>query len=581
MKNLKRVFSEFIEFAGYTKFFFFVFVTIFVAAVAMLEPIFMARTIGFLEDFQKTGNFLLTDFLLFLAIWWGYLLFNMFLNYVHRYFISDKTALEFHNAVAIKYVKNLYFMHYGDFLAKKSGSVYKDFDRGMDAFFRVVFFFFLTFIKVIMSFVVALTIMMYFNWKMTILALAMLPFMAIVGLWIARKTDKPQEENNKRWTDAFGYIGNFFSNMQLGKILRLEEAFRSKFVQEISEALRLQKFTSRWWSASDMITSVFVGISRFLVIGFGVYFIMQGELTIAGLILTFSYLERIYFPLSSLFGSLPDLQRWEVEVGIFYDTVEKSRIEKLDEGQKFEPKNGEIIFENVNFGYSDERKIFENLNFSIFPGQKVALVGNTGAGKTTIVSLLFRFWDPNSGKIVLDGQNIAGLKKSQLRAHIGMVSQDNSLFNLTIRENLLFAKPDASDEEIKIALQKASADFVWKLEKGIETMIGERGLKLSGGEKQRLSIARLFLQNPQILVLDEATSALDNKTEKNIQQSLDALMKGKTAIIIAHRLSTIKNVDKILMIENGKIVESGTYDELVARGGKFAELANPDRLVIS
>ena len=533
MKNLKRVFSEFIEFAGYTKFFFFVFVTIFVAAVAMLEPIFMARTIGFLEDFQQTGNFLMNDFLIFLVIWGAYLLINMVLNYIHRYFISDKTALEFHNFISIKYAKNLFLMQYGDFLSKKSGSIYKDFDRGMDAFFRVVFFFFLTFIKVIMSFIVALTIMLYFNWKMTILALAMLPFMAIVGFWIARKTDKPQEENNKRWTDAFGHIGNFFSNMQLGKILRLEEIFCSKFVKEISEALRLQKFTSRWWSASDMITGVFVGISRFLVIGFGVYL------------------------------------------------IEKSHTEKLDDGKNFEPKNGEIIFENVDFGYSDERKIFENLNFSIFSWEKVALVGNTGAGKTTIVSLLFRFWDPNSGKILLDGQNIAGLKKSQLRAHIGMVSQDNSLFNLTIRENLMFAKPDATDDELKIALQKASADFVWKLEKGIETMIGERGLKLSGGEKQRLSIARLFLQNPEILVLDEATSALDNKTEKNIQKSLDALMKGKTAIIIAHRLSTIKNVDKILMIENGKIVESGTYDELVARGGKFAELANPDRLVIS
>ncbi len=182
---------------------------------------------------------------------------------------------------------------------------------------------------------------------------------------------------------------------------------------------------------------------------------------------------------------------------------------------------------------------------------------------------------------MLDGQDISTLKKADLRSYIGMVTQDNSLFNLTIRENLMFAKPDATDDELKIALQKASADFVWKLEKGIETMIGERGLKLSGGEKQRLSIARLFLQNPEILVLDEATSALDNKTEKNIQKSLDALMKGKTAIIIAHRLSTIKNVDKIFMIEHGKIIESGTYDELVARGGKFAELANPDRLVIS
>ena len=181
MKNLKRVFSEFIEFAGYTKFFFFVFATIFVAAVAMLEPIFMASTIRFLEDFQQTGNFLLNDFLIFLAIWGAYLLINMVLNYIHRYFISDKTALEFHNFISIKYAKNLFLMQYGDFLSKKSGSIYKDFDRGMDAFFRVVFFFFLTFVKVIMSFIVALTIMLYFNWKMTILALAMLPFMAIVG----------------------------------------------------------------------------------------------------------------------------------------------------------------------------------------------------------------------------------------------------------------------------------------------------------------------------------------------------------------------------------------------------------------
>lgn len=192
-------------------------------------------------------------------------------------------------------------------------------------------------------------------------------------------------------------------------------------------------------------------------------------------------------------------------------------------------------------------------------------MGNTGAGKSTIVNLLFRFWEPNSGKILLDGQDISTLKKSDLRAHIGMVSQDNSLFNLSIRENLLFAKPDATEEELKIALEKSSANFVFSLENGLETVIGERGLKLSGGEKQRLSIARLFLQNPEIIILDEATSALDNKTEKNIQKSLDTLLEGKTAIIIAHRLSTIQNVDTIFMIENGKIIESGSYDELVKK----------------
>lgn len=192
-------------------------------------------------------------------------------------------------------------------------------------------------------------------------------------------------------------------------------------------------------------------------------------------------------------------------------------------------------------------------------------MGNTGAGKSTIVSLLFRFWEPNSGKIYLDDQDIATLKKSDLRGHIGMVSQDNSLFNLSIRENLLLAKPDATEDELKKALENASANFVYKLENGLDTKIGERGLKLSGGEKQRLSIARIFLQNPQILVFDEATSALDNKTEKVIQESLENLMKDKTTIIIAHRLSTIRNVDTIFMLENGEIIESGSYDELVKK----------------
>lgn len=192
-------------------------------------------------------------------------------------------------------------------------------------------------------------------------------------------------------------------------------------------------------------------------------------------------------------------------------------------------------------------------------------MGNTGAGKSTIVNLLFRFYEPNSGNIFLDNEKISDLKKKSLRSHIGMVSQDNSLFNLTIRENLLFARPDATDEEVKTALKNASAEFVYKLENGLDTKIGERGLKLSGGEKQRISIARLFLQNPEILVLDEATSALDNKTEKVIQTSLDRLMEGKTAIVIAHRLSTIQNVDKIFMLENGKIVESGNYRELIEK----------------
>lgn len=192
-------------------------------------------------------------------------------------------------------------------------------------------------------------------------------------------------------------------------------------------------------------------------------------------------------------------------------------------------------------------------------------MGNTGAGKSTIINLILRLWDIDSGKILLDGKNIQTLKKSQIRKHIGIVTQEVGLYNDTLRKNLLYAKPSASEQDLRQALENAQAHFVKNLKNGLDTMIGERGMKLSGGEKQRIAIARLFLKNPKILILDEATSALDNKTEKYVQKALDSLMKNKTSIIIAHRLSTIQNADKIFMLENGRIIEKGSYEELMQK----------------
>ena len=197
-----------------------------------------------------------------------------------------------------------------------------------------------------------------------------------------------------------------------------------------------------------------------------------------------------------------------------------------------------------------------------------------------MVNLLLRFWDIDEGAIFLDGEDIRNIKKSSLRSHIGVVSQDNSLFNLSIEENLKFANPKATKKDIKQALINAEASFVFDLPKGIQTVIGERGLKLSGGEKQRISIARLFLKNPEILLLDEATSALDNVTEKKIEKALKKLMKGKTSIIIAHRLSTIQHVDTIFVLENGRVVEQGDYESLMKEQNKFYTLANPDKLIL-
>lgn len=579
--NIFKVLAEFYLWCGPKKLAICILGTTIATIFTVVEPLFMAKTISFIEDSYKTNHFDTAGFLTFLGFWVLFIVANNILEYIRRYFLTDKPALEFHNIFAKKYVNNVYFMSMREYLGKKSGEIFKDFDRGTGAVFQTIFFLLGSAFKTLLGLFFALILLFWYNWKMAILALSMLPFMALVGYFISKKTHKPQSENEKKWTQAFGFVGDFLSNMQLGKNLRLESHFHAKFDSEIDEALRLQKFTSRWWSVSDMITSVFAMISRFLVIGGGIYFIWKWELTLAGLLLVFSFIEKIYYPVSYVFGSLPNLQKWDTQLEQFYKNFEKTETENMTEWKDFPLNFEKIIFKNVNFGYSDERKIFENLNFEIKKWQKIALVGNTGAGKSTIVSLLFRFYEPNSGNIFLDNTKISDLKKHFLRSHIGMVSQDNSLFNLTIRENLLFAKPDATDDEIKTALENASAQFVYNLEKGLDTKIGERGLKLSGGEKQRISIARLFLQNPEILVLDEATSALDNKTEKIIQKSLDRLMEGKTAIVIAHRLSTIQGVDKIFMLENGDIIEEWSYAELVAKWGKFAELADPSRLVIS
>lgn len=322
-------------------------------------------------------------------------------------------------------------------------------------------------------------------------------------------------------------------------------------------------------------------ITRIFVLAGGIYFIKEWSLTLAELFIIFTYIWWIYFPLWTIFRDLRNSLKQLTEVERMYSVLGSLQKDIQDDRWfKINKVQGNISFQNVSFGYLENQKILKHINFEIKKGQKIALVGNTGAGKSTIVNLLLRFWDISQGEILLDGENINSLSKSSLRSHIGVVSQDNSLFNLTIEENLKFANAKATKSEMEWALKNAQADFVFDLPQGIKTVIGERWLKLSGGEKQRISLARLFLKNPEILILDEATSALDNTTEKKVDAALKQLMKGKTSIIIAHRLSTIQHADVIYMLEHGKIVESWNYNELMEKKGKFYHLANPDKLIL-
>ncbi len=416
---------------------------------------------------------------------------------------------------------------------------------------------------------------------MTLATIAWVPVAIFIGYFFNKKTIALQRENNKKEDKIYGIIGDGLSNFWLLKILNLESLISKNFNTWMDYLLEKQYAISKRWSVANIYVSALVMIVRIIVLMFGIFLMSQGEIGLAELFLFFSYVGWLYFPLWFIFGQLRSVQEWHTGLEKYYEEFEDTiELENLNTWKNITSVTGNIVFKDVSFGYTDDKKILKNINLSIERGQQIALVGNTGAGKSTVVNLMLRFWEVDSGEVLLDGMNIAELKKSALRQQIGVVSQDNSLFNLSIEENLKFAKPTATKKEIEEALRNAEADFVFELKDGIKTMIGERGLKLSGGEKQRISLARLFLKNPKILILDEATSALDNVTEKKIEAALKKLMKGKTSIIIAHRLSTIQHADSIYMLENGKIVESGNYKTLMQKKGKFYKLANPDKLIL-
>ena len=417
---------------------------------------------------------------------------------------------------------------------------------------------------------------------MAIVTLSMVPVMLLMWIIFYKKLFPAQIKLNNKRDEIFGLLWNVMSNFFLVKSLSIEKSFKKQMNDWLEECLDKQLSIDKGWSISDIYTASLVMISRILVLGFGVYYLIEWEISFATLFLFFSYIGWIYFPLWMLFGRLRNVQEWLTAIWKFYETFDNLEADKsAKKWSKISDIQWKIEFKNINFWYSNKKNILNDLSFKVKAWEKVALVGTTWAGKSTIINLILRLWDTDSGKIKLDGINITDISKKSLRQHIWIVSQDNSLFNMTIRENLLFANSKATDKKLKEALSQAEANFVFDLDKWLDTVIWERWLKLSGWEKQRLSIARLFLKNPEILILDEATSALDNKTEKVIQKALDKLMKGRTSIIVAHRLTTIMDVDNILYIEHGEILESWNYKELMNKEWKFAELASSNHLMIN
>jgi ATP-binding cassette subfamily B protein len=336
-----------------------------------------------------------------------------------------------------------------------------------------------------------------------------------------------------------------------------------------------------WWALVTVITRASTTITVLAIFTLGIALHDQ-NLTSVGEIVTFvafatmliQKLEQVVSFVNNVFMEAPRLQD-------FFNVLDavpavRDRPEAMEIGRL----SGLVEFHDVSFSYDGKRPAVEDLSFTALPGQTIALVGPTGAGKSTAIALLHRAFDPQSGFIRIDGMDVRGLKLTALRRNIGVVFQEALLFDRSIADNLRVGKPDATEEEMKRAASRAQAlEFIERAERGFDTKAGERGRMLSGGERQRLSIARALLKDPPILILDEATSALDAVTESKVNAALDEVMKGRTTFVIAHRLSTIRNATRILVFENGRVLENGTFDELVAKGGRFAELARAQYMV--
>ena len=581
MDTIKKLYLDFILSFSKTRFYLILFLGLILSIITIIEPLFLSEIIKQVEEFLKTWNFSQNAFFYVVISWIIFETFYLSYFFYYRFYIADVHALKNHNKVFSRKIWKIIRMSYWAYLSKKSGSIYKNFDRWTWAQFDSVFFFFNDFIINIFQVVILIIFLLFIDVRMTLISLSLVPVMAFVGIYFNKKTNLKQMELNKTYDKIFWWIWDFFNNFVLSKTLNLEKIFEKEEKNLINETYKKQYSISKSWAIVSIYTNVIVWISRFLLIGFWAYFVINWSLEFYKLFLFYAYINYVYFPLSFLFSSFWRIQKIVSSAESFYREFDNLETENLEIWENLENISWNIEFKNVNFWYLEEKKILKDLSFSIKKWETVAFVWNTWAWKSTILNLILKLWKINSGEIIVDWKNLENISKKSLRMHIWVVNQEVWLYNDTLRQNMLYANPKASEKEIFEALEKAEANFVKKLENWIDTIIWERWLKLSWWEKQRIAIARLFLKNPKILILDEATSALDNKTEKLVQKALEKLMKGKTSIVIAHRLSTIQNADKIFFLENWEIKESGTYEELIVKNGKFAELANPKNLIIN